>query len=58
MIGSVPTRFYAVACAAIVLSVAALLLSLQEDAAWIAAVAGAIAALGGFAAARMLKDDR
>lgn len=50
-----PFRFYAVACSAVVLAVAALLLSLQEDSAAIAAGGFAIAALGCFLAARMVK---
>lgn len=50
-----PFRFYAVACTAVVLAVAALLLSLQEGSAAIAGGGFAIAALGCFVAARMVK---
>ena len=53
-----PARFYVVACSAVVLSVAALLFSLQEDSPAIAAGAGVIAALGCYAAARISKGER
>jgi len=53
-----PVRFYLVACSAVVLSVAALLFSLQEDSPAIAAAAGVIAGLGCYAAARISKGDR
>ncbi|HEY2180221.1 MAG TPA: hypothetical protein VGH09_00960 [Solirubrobacteraceae bacterium] len=53
-----PVRFYVVACSAVVLSVAALLFSLQEDSPAIAAGAGVIAGLGCYAAARISKGDR
>jgi hypothetical protein len=54
----VPVRFYVVACSAVVLSVAALLFSLQEDSPVIAAGAGVIAGLGCYVAARISRGDR
>jgi len=54
----VPARFYVIACSAVVLSVAALLFSLQEDSPAIAAGAGVIAGLGCYVAARISKGDR
>jgi hypothetical protein len=53
-----PAGFYVLAFVALSLSVAALVLSIQDDDAAIAAAAGAIAALGCVGCFRMLKGKR
>jgi hypothetical protein len=53
-----PTGFYVVAFAAVALSVAALVLSVQSEDSGAAAAAGLIAAAGCFVAAWMLKRSR
>jgi hypothetical protein len=53
-----PARFYAIAFAALALSIAAFVLSLQNDDPGLAAAAGGISALGFIACVWMLKRER